>query len=67
MKTGKAPGIDNIINEYIKTSTDMMLPLYTILFNIILDNSVFLNEWLIGVINPIFKNTGIHYQKTIDQ
>ena len=25
LKTGKAPGIDNIINEYIKTTTDMVL------------------------------------------
>ena len=24
LKTGKAPGIDNIINEYIKTTTDMV-------------------------------------------
>ena len=37
-----------------------MLPLYTILFNIILDNNVFPNEWLIGVINPIFLNKGNH-------
>ena len=45
--SAKAPGIDNIINEYIKTTTD------TILFQIILDNSVFPNEWLIGVIKAI--------------
>ena len=38
----------------------MMLPLYTILFKIILDNSVFPNEWLIGGIKLIFKYKGNH-------
>jgi hypothetical protein len=58
MKNGKTPGIDNVINEYIKTPADLMTPLYVNLFNIILDNGVFPNEWLIGVIKPIFKNKG---------
>ena len=46
-----------------------MLPLYTILFNIILDNNGFPNERLIGVIKPIFKKIKviILYQKSIDQ
>ena len=35
-----------------------MLPIYTKQFNTMLDNSIFPDEWLIGMIKPIFKNKG---------
>ena len=37
LKNSKAPGIDMIINEYIKSSIDLMLPIYVYLFNRIPD------------------------------
>ena len=43
---------DNIINEYIKSSAYLLMPIYVILFNCILVP----DTWLSGNIIPIFKN-----------
>jgi hypothetical protein len=40
MKNGKAPGYDMVVNEYIKSTMHLFLPLYVELFNKILDNGV---------------------------
>ena len=37
LPNNKSPGIDNILNEYIKATADMLVPLYVKLFNYILD------------------------------
>ena len=58
LKNGKAPGSDNILNEHIKATMHIFLPLYEILFNIIFDTGIVPEEWLIGIIKPIFKNKG---------
>ena len=58
LKNNKASGIDNIINEHIKSTADLMIPLYTKLFNIRLDDSIFPIEWSVGVIKPILKHKG---------
>ncbi len=58
LKNGKSPGNDNIINEYIKCTQDMLCPAYVKLFNKILDTGVFPSEWLTGVIIPLYKNKG---------
>ena len=58
LKNSKSPGLDNILNEYIKLTKERMLPLYTTLFNIILNTGNIPEQWLIGIIKPIYKNKG---------
>ena len=53
LKNNKASCIDNIINEHIESTADLMIPLCTKLFNIMLDHSILPNEWSVGVIEPI--------------
>ena len=45
----KTAGIDNI-NEYIKMTTYLIVPIYSKIFQIFFINSVFSNEWLTCVI-----------------
>lgn len=58
LKNGKCSGTDEIINEYIKVSSQHFLPIYIKLFNMILDCGHVPESWLIGVIKPIYKNKG---------
>ena len=58
LKRNKSPGFDQILNEHIQITLDMMLPTYTNLFNIIFDNSIIPESWLVGEILPIYKNKG---------
>ena len=58
LKNNKAAGIDRILNEFIKCSIDIMVPLYLKLFNKILDSGEIPDYWLTGIIIPIFKNKG---------
>ena len=58
LKNNKSAGIDGILNEHIKSTQDIMNPLYVLLFNKILDTGVFPAEWLVGVIVPLYKNKG---------
>lgn len=58
LKNNKAPGYDNVMNEHIKTTMSNFLPLYENLFNIIFDTGIVPEEWLIGIIRPIYKNKG---------
>ena len=58
LKNDKACGDDLIINEFLKHSTDKMLTVYTLLFNLILATGVVPSCWTIGVIKPIYKCKG---------
>ena len=49
-------GLDNIINEYLKYTSDVLLPVYERLLNIILDTGIIPSSWVEGIIIPIFKN-----------
>ena len=49
---------DNILNEYIKNTKKIMLPIYTKLFNCIFDTGCIPSSWLSGIIIPIYKNKG---------
>ena len=58
LRNNKAPGIDLIINEYIKNSPSQMITLITQLFNIILNSGIIPTDWTLGIIKPIYKNKG---------
>ena len=45
LKNNKSPGVDNIVNEYIKASIMPMMKCYVGLFNKILDSGVFPEAW----------------------
>ena len=58
LKNNKAAGIDGILNEFIKHTIDLLIPLYMKLFNKILDTGDIPEDWLAGLIIPIYKNKG---------
>ena len=58
VKNNKATGLDKIANEYIKSTSNLFLPVYHRLFNTVLDTAILPDAWLVGVIKPIFKNKG---------
>ena len=58
LKNGKAAGNDRIINEYMKHSVSVLMPLYLYLFNRVLDEGQVPEDWLIGLIIPLYKNKG---------
>ena len=58
LKNNKSPGVDDIVNEQIKTTVSYMLPIYVKLFNMIFDTGIILENWTIGNIKPIYKNKG---------
>ena len=58
LKNNKSPGIDNILNEHIKSTSHLFLPVYMKLFNTIFDSGQVPESWAIGDILPIYKNKG---------
>ena len=58
LSNNKAYGHDNIKNEHIKTTGNILLPIYCKLFNIIFDSGIIPETWSIGIIKPIYKNKG---------
>ena len=58
LKNGKAYGGDEILNEYIKSTAQLFMPLYVSLFNKVFSGGVLPETWLDGYIKPIYKNKG---------
>ena len=58
LKNGKCPGEDQILNEYIKSTKNIFLPIYEKLFNLVFDSGIIPSAWLEGIIRPIYKNKG---------
>ena len=58
LKNNKCPGVDNILNEFLKHCPKELIPVITKFFNIILDTGIIPHEWTIGIIKPIYKNKG---------
>ena len=56
LKKGKAVGIDNISNEMILFSLDVMAPIYGKIFNSILNNHHHPTLWKTGIINNLYKS-----------
>ena len=55
LKTGKAPGVDNILCELLKHGKEALKGPLTILFNKILTSGRYPTLWSHGLIIPIFK------------
>ena len=59
LKNCKTPSpSNNVLNEYIKATQTILMPLYCKLFNCILDTGYKPKSWLEGAIIPIYKNKG---------
>jgi bisphosphoglycerate-dependent phosphoglycerate mutase len=58
LKNSKAPGLDDIINEYLKTTVTKCLPYYVKLFNLIFGSGESPDSWTLGIIKVIYKNKG---------
>ena len=58
IRNNKSPGPDAVINEYLKSSINVMGHLYEKLFNLVFDTGIVPEAWLIGHIKPIYKNKG---------
>ena len=54
LKNNKACGEDEIINEYIKSTSNRFIHIYEKLFNIIFDTGILPQSWLNGIIKPIY-------------
>ena len=59
LKNGKAPGYDSVINEYIKSTISLCMPLYLKLFRKIIDTGIIPEIWTIGIIMPEMWTIGI--------
>ena len=58
LRNNKAAGCDSIVNEFIKHSAAQLMPLYIALFNKIMVEGKVPEEWLIGLILPLYKSKG---------
>ena len=58
LKQNKSSGIDGVLNEHIKSSIRIMLPVYVKLFNLAFDTGLIPESWLVGNILPIYKHKG---------
>ena len=58
LKNNKSPGIDGIVNEYIKYGIDKIANVLTAIFNLVLKAGIFPKSWLTGISKPIHKTKG---------
>ena len=58
LKNNKSPGLDEILNEYLKSSNTELCNIIVKLFNVILDTGIIPDSWSVGIIKPIYKNKG---------
>ena len=58
LKSNKASGYDDIVNEHIRCTIHIVLPIYCKLFNIVLNSGIIPESWSEGVIFLIYKNKG---------
>ena len=51
LKNNKSPGIDSILNEHLKHTSHVLLPMLCNLFNLIFDTGIILEVWTVALIN----------------
>ena len=55
LKKNKSPGVDYILNEFIKYCPENLIYVIVNLFNIVLESGVIPSEWTIGIIKVYIK------------
>ena len=55
LKYHKAAGVHRVVNEYIKSTATLLMPVYVKLLNTIFYNEDLPNEWHTGIIIAIYK------------
>jgi hypothetical protein len=55
LKNSKAPGLDDIVNEYLKTTVTKFLTYYAKLFNLIFDSGESPDSLTLGINKAIYK------------
>ena len=58
LRNNKSGGIDNMINEYLKSCPDALLLGVVKLFNLVLSSGIIPTVWCIGMIKPLYKKKG---------
>ena len=58
LENTKCSGADEILNEYLKHCPPKCIIMITKLFNLILDSGISPEQWSLGIIKPIYKNSG---------
>ena len=58
LKNNKACGDDKVINEYIRSTIELFLPVFKCLFNYVLETRNIPQNWTLGNIIPINKKKG---------
>ena len=58
LKNNKACGDDQILNEFLKSTSQILIDVYVKLFNLILDKGIVPQSWLNGFIISLYKNKG---------
>ena len=61
LKINKSEGVDFIKNEYLKNCPTKVVMLMVSIFNLILQTGHVPSEWGVGLIVPIFKKKGSHF------
>ena len=59
LKSGKAPGMDGISNDFYKYLADYLAEPLTILFNYIWERGIFPEKWAEGIIQPLHKKGSV--------
>ena len=58
LKINKSPGMDHILNEFIKNCPDNLIYVIVLLFNIVLESGIIPTDWTVGIIKVLYKNKG---------
>ena len=58
LKNNKSSGNDQVLNEFLKYSPPKIIDMIVRLFYVILDTGIFPEQWSVGIIKPLYKNTG---------
>ena len=58
LKKNKSPGIDCILNEFIKNCPENLINVIVLLFNMVLESGIIPSDWTVGIIKVLYKNKG---------